>query len=265
MNAVILLAQLLLPSFEIDSADPHPPLCAAGSYCQRRRASATFHDLLCAVHLGSVDEAVLKSEQFHRSGSASDEDFAAVEKAMREALRQSKFGGRDQFDASDVASSSYLTGANISDFEQQWFGKHLRAMREPDLSSVVGETYRFLWLRTFHAPISVRITWVDKAPVLVAKLLSGQGGYDPGLLCSRHIRELATDEAERVRACFANPKVWKQEPRPRGGKDGARWIIEAKVNRRYLFANAWTPDDGAIRDCGLELLRLSGLPLDPIY
>ena len=42
------------------------------------------------------------------------------------------------------------------------------------------ESYRFLWLRTFHKPIAVRVWSADSRYYLVVKELSGQGGYEPG-------------------------------------------------------------------------------------
>jgi hypothetical protein len=45
--------------------------------------------------------------------------------------------------------------------DEQWYSKHLKALQEPSLWNLSGtqksETYRFLWLRTFHHPISVRL------------------------------------------------------------------------------------------------------------
>jgi hypothetical protein len=47
-------------------------------------------------------------------------------------------------------------------FLADWYSKHLTAMGEPSLLEVsrqdaTVEVYRFLWLRSFHHPISVRL------------------------------------------------------------------------------------------------------------
>src|SRR3989441_4894829 len=44
-------------------------------------------------------------------------------------------------------------------FRRRWYSSHLRAMGESSISCGADsmETYRFLWLRTFHRPVSVRI------------------------------------------------------------------------------------------------------------
>lgn len=41
------------------------------------------------------------------------------------------------------------------------------------------EVIRFLWLRTFHAPMLVRVDRDGDSFALSAKTLSGLGGYDP--------------------------------------------------------------------------------------
>src|SRR6266481_2721376 len=44
-------------------------------------------------------------------------------------------------------------------FNREWYSKHLRSMAEPSLScgEPRGESYRFLWLRTWGRPIAVRV------------------------------------------------------------------------------------------------------------
>src|SRR4051812_14323979 len=52
----------------------------------------------------------------------------------------------------------------LSDFEDKWFSKHLSAAEEPSLFEQslkpppsIARSYRFTWLPSFHAPITVRI------------------------------------------------------------------------------------------------------------
>src|SRR3954467_6279291 len=67
-------------------------------------------------------------------------------------------------------------------FARNWYSQHLRAMSEPSLSckEPVGTTYRFLWLRTWGAPIAVRVEKTAKGVALNAVELDGAGGYEPG-------------------------------------------------------------------------------------
>lgn len=67
----------------------------------------------------------------------------------------------------------------------RWYSKHLVAMNEPSLSRITtseAEVYRFLWLRTFHSPVAIRVQNSDNKCLLWVKQLSGKGGYEPGKL-----------------------------------------------------------------------------------
>src|SRR6267378_2766004 len=74
------------------------------------------------------------------------------------------------------------------EFTNQWYSKHLRALREPSLwetsqLDLTAEAYRFLYLRSFHHPISVRLVVAqDKTATLISKETHGKGGYEPGRL-----------------------------------------------------------------------------------
>lgn len=72
------------------------------------------------------------------------------------------------------------------DFYESWFGRQLRAMREPVLSrpgDLAGFTRRFrmLVLPTFHPAYAIRVDRrSDGRSEVRAVRLSGRGGYDPG-------------------------------------------------------------------------------------
>jgi hypothetical protein len=49
-----------------------------------------------------------------------------------------------------------------NDFTVDWYSKHLKVMKEPSLWRLSerdrsATVYRFLWLPTFHRPVSVRV------------------------------------------------------------------------------------------------------------
>src|SRR4051812_45237449 len=66
------------------------------------------------------------------------------------------------------------------EFMRRWYSKHLRAMAEPSLSCATsegeGDSFRFLWLRTFHEPIAVRVDIRSKKATITTVTLSGAGG-----------------------------------------------------------------------------------------
>src|SRR5215471_9631010 len=89
-----------------------------------------------------------------------------------------------------AATADYFPEGSLGDthaeheFAAAWYSKHLAALSEPPLWKVsrqhpAVEEYRFLWLRTFHHPLSVRLTVAsDSAGTLTYKETSGKGGYE---------------------------------------------------------------------------------------
>ena len=46
------------------------------------------------------------------------------------------------------------------------------------------------------------------------------------------------------------------------GIDGAAWLVEARVGRRYHVVDRWSPRPGAFRSLGLTFMRIAGLPTE---
>src|SRR3954464_6678501 len=77
-----------------------------------------------------------------------------------------------------------------------WYSKHLRAMSEPSLSCkpTAAEAYRFLWLRTWGAPIAIRVARNGDDATLSAVILDGSGGYEPAAVSRRIRRKMSAEE-----------------------------------------------------------------------
>ncbi len=159
----------------------------------------------------------------------------------------------------------------LSDFEQQWFSKHLRAAEEPSLFELSknphrSDSLRFTWLRSFHAPVIVRLTkGVGGNWRIMAKELSGAGGYDPGKVKRKIDRELSVDEAAAVTALLTRSALPDQSGDCVIGVDGAQWIIERVDRDGYHFINRWSPSGGPVREIGEFLLNLTGWRHKPVY
>lgn len=157
----------------------------------------------------------------------------------------------------------------MTDHRAEWYGRALGAVDEPSLIPAGQKTdaWRFLWLRSFHMPVIVRI---DEAPggdlVMTAKRLTGAGGYDPGALDTRLERRLTVEEARAFRALVAQPDFAEDGP-PNCllGTDGAQWVVETRVGGTYRFHDEWTPQGGAVADLGRFLLKLTRWDVEPIY
>ncbi|HVJ92159.1 MAG TPA: hypothetical protein VM580_20305 [Labilithrix sp.] len=155
---------------------------------------------------------------------------------------------------------------NFRAFRSDWYGKHLSAMHEPSLVQLAmrGETaMRFLWLRTFHQPIAVRVQRAEEGARLVATRLSGMGGYEPGSIDLRRERELGAQECQRVEAALDDAAFETIPPDVNTlGADGAQWIIERAKGGEYRIVDRWSPeakgDAGGFRRACETFLALAG-------
>ena len=151
-------------------------------------------------------------------------------------------------------------------FRDEWYSKHLRAMKEGPLylPDEWVESYRFLWLRTFHHPVAVRIWKIGTVGFISVKELNGAGGYEPGTLIFKHERQLAFDEWSKFMRLLDDSCYWQLPTRNDniGGFDGAQWIFEAVKEGRYHVVDRWTPQSGSYRELCLYVLELSRLKVD---
>jgi len=147
-------------------------------------------------------------------------------------------------------------------------------MSEPSLSCGAdpsGQTYRFLWVRTFHHPIAIRVTLSGSTGSLVAIELNGQGGYEPGNVLRRKEQRLTETEAMLVTTVVRDGRFWQTDtthrPLGEGGLDGAEWIMEGRRGSSYHVTHKWSPRYGRYREMCLTFLRLSRLrvPESDIY
>ena len=147
-----------------------------------------------------------------------------------------------------------------------WYSKHLKAMGETSYLNAKGslfEDYRFLWLRSFHHPISVRIWRVDDQSFITLKELNGAGGYEPGSLIVNRTRQLNLNDYQTFnqlleKACFWNLPTTETAM----GNDGAEWILEGVRHGRYHVVDRWSPETGDYREACLYLLKISGIGID---
>jgi hypothetical protein len=172
----------------------------------------------------------------------------------------------------------------ISQSEARWYSSELRAAGEPPLfhSSASGEPagasiIRFTWLRSFRPPVIVRVEGLTSgSPRLIARQLSGMGGYAPGQTETAIDRALTISDAQTLAALVAETHLTQPRSRPSVLKacgpslgppvvDGAEWLIEIADSRGYHVAEDTSPEAGDIRRLGLAMLALTGWKTDPVY
>lgn len=157
---------------------------------------------------------------------------------------------------------------SLSEHRKQWYSKHLVAACETSLFDrrqapiTKGETViRFLWLRSFDPTVIVRVHFKeDGTSSLVAKELSGLGGYDAGKMASRIERSLSNREQQQIRRFLQRSKFFEQEAEECGvvGFDGARWVFEKSDQDGYKYVDRWSPRSGDAYDLGVLMLDITG-------
>jgi hypothetical protein len=132
-------------------------------------------------------------------------------------------------------------------------------------------TYRFLWLRSFHHPVAVRLeVKPDGTGLLTTKIANGAGGYSPGTLIQNPTVAVTKAETDAFLAKIEKSGFWTA-PNPvndQRGTDGSQWIVEGVRNGEYHVVDRWSPSKGLAHDLGMflafDLARLS-IPPNEIY
>jgi len=162
----------------------------------------------------------------------------------------------------------------VSEFENQWYSEQLSAAAEPSLFEAAGNkarraggAIRFVWLRSFHPPVIVRVEGVaSPSSRLIAKQMSGAGGYKPGSISKQIDRKLLPAEAEMLRRTLLRTRIFDQPALDCSmGMDGAQWIVEGIDRTGYHFVDRWTPQRGQVRETGLAMLKLTGWTFKDVY
>ena len=153
---------------------------------------------------------------------------------------------------------------------EKWYREQLNALEEPSFeefkNSEEREAYRFVWLRTFHNPVAVRVVvQEDGGGTVYLKACSGRGGYEPGRLGIERTIKLSKEQVNGLREMVESNKFWEQSGYERFGLDGATWIVEVKRGGQYQYAEEWTPIEGSVRNIALFLIKLSGYRTKEVY
>ncbi len=147
-------------------------------------------------------------------------------------------------------------------FKTNWYSNQLRALNEPSLLSLATdhtqESYRFVWLRSFHHPVVVRLSIAkDGIGKITSKEGNGAGGYKPGKADVNKLLPATPKQTQAFLAKIEQTDFWNilsQDTTP--GLDGAQWIVEGVKNGKYHVVDKWSPKEGPIRELGLALLDL---------
>lgn len=146
-----------------------------------------------------------------------------------------------------------------------WYSTQLCAMGEEPLRLPNdGVRIRFLWLRTFHHGIAVRVEFDGQEATLHAVELDGAGGYTPGAVHERLRRDMDRRQWAELEALLRRARFWSRatsgDPQ---SCDGAQWVVEVATPKRYHLVDRQSGKE--LAPIGHYLLELSGLDLGEIY
>lgn len=145
------------------------------------------------------------------------------------------------------------------------FDAHLRAMAEPAMTAVAtraNKAFRFTLLPSFDRPVMVRIESRADGFVLEAIVLSGAGGYEPGVVVERVARSLTDAEWRSIEQGAERIGFWELEHEISLDFDGSSWLLEGVQGDDYHCFEQNSPEpgpgDGFRRLC-LAFMELSDL------
>lgn len=168
-------------------------------------------------------------------------------------------------------------------FNDRWYSGTLSALQEPSLFALRNDksiqAYRFLWLPSFHRPISVRLTInADGTGAIVTRSVDSHAGLltkptsDTGKLirdATSVIDEMQVKEAlaQLQRLTFWSMPTDEEQAVPQSdsagrpivrvvGVDGARWVLEGLRGGEYHVVDRWSPHDNGYSQLCKYLFRL---------
>lgn len=164
-------------------------------------------------------------------------------------------------------SGAFSADKYFGERKAEEYPKFLAAMNEPSvlhLPECAEEAYRFLWLRTFHAPVAVRVWRSGNRSFLAAKQLSGKSGYGIGQLIVEKLSPLDESEWLVFTGLVNQTSFWTvpTEGEMLRGHDGAEWLLEGAKNGKYHVVDRWSPEDQKYRAACEYLMKISGLEID---
>jgi hypothetical protein len=128
--------------------------------------------------------------------------------------------------------------------------------------SPTAAVYRLLWLPSFAHSVCVRIERTAAGTRLVAKVLDGMGGYDPGQIAIEKRIWLTSDQVIQLDRHLDQAAYWKMETelKDEGGKGDDQLIVEGVKDGAYHIVDRWWADPAYSKLCRY-MLGLSGLQI----
>jgi hypothetical protein len=170
-------------------------------------------------------------------------------------------------------------------FATDYYSTWLSFFNEPSLlkqtSTETGaESYRFLWLRTFHHAVVIRLDVAkDGTGTLFTKIAAGEAGFG---MRNRKIAEdtsrpMSVGAVQLLLTSIHQKDFWtipSYTTADQTGTDGSEWVFEGTSGGKYHVVARWTPCNSSRSDkkniCAigrafaLDLAHMN-IPKDEVY
>ena len=164
-----------------------------------------------------------------------------------------------------ILVGSALVASGQEKPQPNYYEEQLQALKETSIGNLpsegVTQSYRLLWLRTFHHPVVVRVDVLSDGTGRVRiKETSGQGGYAPGKLIKNDGRKLTQQETQWFVDRMQESGFWDLPSNEKQAEneiilDGATWVVEGKKGGQYHFLERYAPTcSDKVRNIGLMML-----------
>ena len=177
------------------------------------------------------------------------------------------------------------SGLHFGADQAAWEAKLLTRMHEPSLyacSATKNLQYRFLWDRSFHPPIALRLEVVpDGTGFLYVHILANAGLPPSPKPDNKTVNEnewfrLSTDQqvtvsreqVQRAQSLFKEISFWPPHSYRSEMEDGSDWIFESKIQNQYRLVDFRNNLSPAAKAFGLYLafdLAKLKIPPNAIY
>ncbi len=163
----------------------------------------------------------------------------------------------------------------LGEVEREWYPSQWQAACEPPLLDTKqpsgGDqfTFRFSFLPSFDNPLFLRLEKHKNGHRLIVKQMTGNGGYEPGIISRSKEVELSDDDVrfiynrlEELRSSRAAEAARLEREGPKstcfGVFDGTEWIFEIVEEGQYDMFKDTSPTKGELHELGTMLLDKSG-------
>ncbi len=168
-----------------------------------------------------------------------------------------------------VFKSQYIHDENEVD---NGMFSYMQVLKEPSIltgTESEEEVYRFVWIRSFHNPVSIRLQKSLTKVSLIVKESAKRIDDEPTKLIADKSKDVSILQWMKFKSLLEKECFWTIEYNYKEMAiiDGAAWQLEGKRENRYHIVRKASPTKGKFREACLYLLELSDLKIteDDIY